>query len=132
MEAKKAKEQAEKISSPVSKSSKKKPNKPQKCSKCGKRGHFRRTCEDKTSHPKISNPELQEPSPTQPLAQETSKTEVQQPKEDLGPIYDRPIQPKKEVKVDDLQRETKETRSEIGALKQNLQALQKPPAKVCS
>ena len=29
------------------------------------------------------------------------------------------------VKVDDLQRETKETRSEIGALKQNLQALQK-------
>ena len=43
----------------------------------------------------------------------------------LEPIYNRFIQPKKEVKVDDLQRETKETRSEIGTLKQNLQALQK-------
>ena len=44
---------------------------------------------------------------------------------DLGPIYDKPIQPRKEVKIDDLHRETKETRNEIGALKQNLQALQK-------
>ena len=44
---------------------------------------------------------------------------------DLEPIYNKFIQPKKEVKVDDLQRETKETRSEIGALKQKLQALQK-------
>ena len=44
----------------------------------------------------------------------------------VEPIYyDRPVRPKKEVKIDDLQRETKETRGEIGALKQNLQALQK-------
>ena len=35
------------------------------------------------------------------------------------------IQSKKEVIVNDLQKETKETRREIGALKQNLQALQK-------
>ena len=49
-------------------------------------------------------------------------TYKQQPKVDFEPIYDKP---KKEVKIDDLQRETKETRSEIGALKQNLQALQK-------
>ena len=60
----------------------------------------------------IGNPELQEPSITQPLAQETSnpRIETQQPKVDLEPIYDRLVQPKKEVKVDDLQRETKETR----------------------
>ena len=104
-----------------------KPNKPQKCYACGKRGHYRKGCKVKTSHPKIGNPEPQEPSPTQPLAQETSnpKTETQQPKVDLEPIYDKPIQPKKEVKIDDLQRETKETKSGIGALKQKLQALQK-------
>ena len=50
---------------------------------------------------------------------------MQQPKVDLEPIYNRFVQPKKEVKIDDLQRETKETRNEIGTLKQNLQALQK-------
>ena len=72
----------------------------------------------------MGNPEPQETSPTQPLVQETSnpRTKTQQPKVDFEPIHDKP---KKEVKVDDLQRETKETRSEIGALKQNLQALQK-------
>ena len=51
--------------------------------------------------------------------------EIQQPKVDFEPIYNRFIQPKKEVKVDDLHRETKETRREIGALKQNLCGLQK-------
>ena len=50
---------------------------------------------------------------------------TQQPKVDLEPIYDKPIQTKKEVKIDDLHKETKETRSEIGALKQNLQAIQR-------
>ena len=32
-------------------------------------------------------------------------------------------QPKKEVKIDDFQKEAKETKSEIGALKQKLRAL---------
>ena len=120
LEAKKAKGHAEKISFPISKSPRKKPNNPQKCGKCGIRGHFRKNCETKAL--KLGNPEPQEPSITQPLVQETSKPETQPPKVDFEPIYDRP---KKEVKVDDLQRETKETRSEIGTLKQNLQALQK-------
>ena len=88
---------------PITKAHKKaRPNKPQKCHKCGKRGHYRRGCEAKTSNLKIGNPEPQEPSITQPLAQKTSKPEVQQPKVDLEPIYDKPIQPKKEVKIDDL------------------------------
>ena len=56
---------------------------------------------------------------------------MQQPKEDLEPIYNKFTQPKKEVKIDDLQKETKETRSEIGALKQNLQALQKTQNTSC-
>ena len=51
---------------------------------------------------------------------------MQQPKVDLEPIYNRFIRPKEEVKVEDLHRETKETRREIGALKQNLCGLQKP------
>ena len=113
-----AKKHPKEVSQPVSKAHKKaKPNKPQKCYGCGKRGHYKKGCEAKTS-----NPEPQVPSITQPLAQETSKPEEQQPKMDFEPIYDKP---KKEVKIDDLQRETKETRSEIGALKQNLQAFQK-------
>ena len=123
-----AKKHTKKMSSPISKAYKKaKPNKPSKCYGCGKRGHYRRNCEAKTSHPKIGNPEPQEPSTTQPLAQETSnpRTKMQQPQVDLEPTYNKDIQPKKEVKIDDLQRETKETRSEIGALKQKLQALQK-------
>ena len=122
-----AKKHTRKMPHPISKACKEaKPNKPQKCYGCGKRGHYRRSCEDKTSHLKIGNPETQEPSPTQPLVQETSnpRTKTQQPK--VEPIYDRFVHPKKEVKIDDLQRETKETRNEIGALKQNLQALQKP------
>ena len=49
----------------------------------------------------------------------------QNPAYDLEPIYNRFIQLKKEVKVDDLHRETKETRREIGTLKQNLCGLQK-------
>ena len=127
MEAKKAKEQAEKISSPVPKAPKKKPNKPQKCYRCGKRDHNRKDCKARTLHQMIGNPEPQEPSITQPLVQETSnpRTKTQQPNVDLEPIYDKIIQPKKEVTVNDLQKETKETRSEIGTLKQNLQALQK-------
>ena len=100
-----AKKHTKKMSSPISKAYKEaKPNKPQKCHKCGKRGHYRRGCEAKTSHPKIGNPEPQEPSPTQPLVQETSnpRTKTQQPKVDSGPVYDKPIQPKKEVKIDVL------------------------------
>ena len=62
---------------------------------------------------------------TQPLVQEASKPEVQQPKVDLNPIYNKALQPKKEVKTDDLQGETKETRNEIRTLKQHLQAFQK-------
>ena len=121
LEAKKAKEQAEKISLPVPKASKKKPNKPQKCYGCGKRDHYKKDCKAKTAHLKIGDPEPQEPSITQPLVQETSNPRTQQPKVDFKPIYN---EPKKEVKVDDLQRETKETRGEIGVLKQNLQTFQ--------
>ena len=113
------------MSQPITKTHKKaKPNKPQKCYACGKRGHYRKGCEVKTSNLKKGNPEPQEPSTTQPFVQETSnpRTKTQQPKVDFEPIYNKP---KKEVKIDDLQRETKETRSEIGALKQNLQTLQK-------
>ena len=64
--------------------------------------------------PTNCNPEPQEPSIVQPLVQETSnpRTKTQRPKADFKPIYDKP---KKEVKIDDLQRETKETRNEIGA-----------------
>ena len=116
------------MSWPISKAYKEaKPNKPQKCYACGKRGHYRRGCENKTSHQKIGNPEPQEPSPTQPLVQETSnpRDKTQQPKVDLEPIYNRLDQPKKEVKIDDFQKEAKETKSEIGALKQKLRALQK-------
>ena len=99
-----AKKHTEKVSSPISKAPKKKPNKPQKCYACGKRGHYRKGCETKTSHQKIGNAESQEPSPTQPLAQETSnpRTKIQQLKVDVEPIYNKPIQPKKEVKIDDL------------------------------
>ena len=118
---------ANKVRQPITKDHKEaRPNKPQKCYGCGKRGHYKKSCETKTSNLKVGNPEPQEPSTAQPLVQETSnpRTKTQQPKVDLEPIYDKPIQPKKEVKIDDLQRETKETRNEIGALKQNLQALQ--------
>ena len=44
---------------------------------------------------------------------------------DLNPIYNRSLQPKEELEIEDLQRETKETRNEIGTLKQHLQAFQK-------
>ena len=123
-----AKKHTKKMSSPISKAYKKaKPNKPSKCYGCGKRGHYKKSCEAKTSNLKIGNPEPQEPSPTQPLVQEISnpRTRTQQPKVNLEPIYNRFIQPKKEVKIDDLQRETKETGSDIGTLKQNLLTLQK-------
>ena len=50
---------------------------------------------------------------------------MQQPKADLEPTNNRCVQPKREVRIDDFQRETKETRREIGTLKQKLQALQK-------
>ena len=51
----------------------------------------------------MDGPKPQEPSTTQPLAQETSKPRprMQQPKVDLEPIYNRFVQPKKEVKIDD-------------------------------
>ena len=112
------------MSQPTTKTHKKaKPNKPQKCYACGKRGHYRKGCEEKTSHLKIGNPEPQEPSLTQLLAQETSnpRTMTQQPPR-IEPIYEKPI---KGVNISDLQRETKETRNEIRTLKQNLQIRQK-------
>ena len=116
---------ARRVHQPISKAYKEtKKNKPEKCHGCGERGHYKRDCSTRTSHLRIGDPKPQEPSITQPLNQGTSKPKprVQQPK--VEPIYNRFVQPKKEVKIDDLQRETKETRKEIGTLKQNLQALQ--------
>ena len=122
---KRPKRHANRVHRPIAKTYKEaKPNKPQKCYACGKRGHYKKGCKAKTPQSKVDNPETQEPSPTQPLVQKTSKLEVQHLKIDLKPIYNGFIQPKKEVKIDDLQRVTKETRNEIGVLKQNLQTLE--------
>ena len=109
---------ANRVHRPISKAYKEtKKNKPEKCHGYGKRGHYKRDCEAKTAHLKIGNPKPQEPIIAQEVDQETSKPKprVQQPK--VEPIYDKFVQPKKEVKIDDLKGETKETRSEIGTLK---------------
>ena len=51
----------------------------------------------------------------QALVKETSKPafKIQQPKVDLEQIYNRFTQSKKEVTINDLQKEIKETRSEV-------------------
>ena len=56
---------------------------------------------------------------------ETSKPsiKIQQPKVDLEQIYNRFTQSKKEVTVNDLQKQIKETRSEFRSLKQELTIL---------
>ena len=58
----------------------------------------------------------------QALVKETSKPpiKIQQPKVDLEQIYNRFTQSKKEVTVNDLQKQIKENRSEIRSLKQEL------------
>ena len=58
----------------------------------------------------------------QALVKETSKPpiKIQQPKVDLEQIYSRFTQPKKEVTVNDLQKQIKEARSEFRSLKQEL------------
>ena len=56
------------------------------------------------------------------LVKETSKPElrIQEPKVDLEKIYNRFTKSKKEVTVNDLQKEIKETKSEVRILKQEL------------
>ena len=56
------------------------------------------------------------------LVKETSKPElrIQEPKVDLEKIYNRFTKSKKEVTVNDLQKEIKETKSEVRTLKQEL------------
>ena len=59
------------------------------------------------------------------LVRETDKPElrIQEPKVDLEKIYNRFTKSKKEVTVNDLQHEIKETKSEIRTLKQELTIL---------
>ena len=59
------------------------------------------------------------------LVKETSKPEprIQEPKVDLEKIYNRFTKNKKEVIVNDLQKEIKETKSEVRTLKQELTIL---------
>ena len=59
------------------------------------------------------------------LVRETSKPEprIQEPKVDLEKIYNRFTKSKKEVTVNDLQHEIKETKSEVKTLKQELTIL---------
>ena len=59
------------------------------------------------------------------LVKETSKPpiKIQQPKVDLAQIYNRFTQSRKEVTVNDLQKDIKETRSEVRTLKQELTIL---------
>ena len=61
----------------------------------------------------------------QALVKETSKPalKIQQPKVDLEQIYNRFTQSKKEVTVNDLQKEIKETKSEVRTLKQEFTIL---------
>ena len=59
------------------------------------------------------------------LVRETGKPElrIQEPKVDLEKIYNRITKSKKEVTVNDLQHEIKETKSEVRTLKQELTIL---------
>ena len=59
------------------------------------------------------------------LVRETSKpeTKIQEPKVDLEKIYNRFTKNTKEVTVNDLQREIKETKFEVRSLKQELTIL---------
>ena len=59
------------------------------------------------------------------MVKETSKSaiKIQQPKVDLEQIYNRFTQSKKEVAINDLQKEIKETKSEVRTLKQELTIL---------
>ncbi|KAK9994247.1 hypothetical protein SO802_023950 [Lithocarpus litseifolius] len=59
------------------------------------------------------------------LVKETSKPEpkIREPKVDLDKIYDRFSRSKKEVTVNDLQKEIKETKSEVRTLKQEMTIL---------
>ena len=59
------------------------------------------------------------------MVKETSKPalRIQQPKVDLEQIYNRFTQSRKEVTVNDLQKEIKETKSEVRTLKQELTIL---------
>ena len=59
------------------------------------------------------------------LVRETSKPEprIQEPKVDLEKIYNRFTKSKKEVTVNDLQHEIKETKSEVRTLKHELTIL---------
>ena len=61
----------------------------------------------------------------QALVKETSKPalKIQQPKVDLEQIYNRFTQSKKEVTVNDLQKEIKENKSEVRTLKQEFTIL---------
>ena len=80
-----------------------KPKPKGKCFKCGKRGHLRTKCENKDRT--LNNPIVcNEPT-------STSKPKIQAPQVVVPEA--KSTKPKKEVTVNDLQKEIKETRSEV-------------------
>ena len=84
-----------------------------KCFKCGKRGHFRTKCESK-DRTLINAIVYNEPA-------STSEPKIQVPREVVPEV--KGTKPKKEVTVNDLQKEIKETKSEVQTLKENLASL---------
>ena len=84
-----------------------------KCFKCGKRGHLWTKCESKG---KILPNTLVYQEPHKDLVS-TPKPEVQKPNVDPKETS---TKPKKIITINDLQKEIKETRSEVQSLRENL------------
>ena len=90
-----------------------KPKPKGKCFKCGKSGHLRTKCENKDRT--LNNPIVcNEPT-------STSKPKIQAPQVVVPEA--KSTKPKKEVTVNDLEKEIKETRSEAQTLRENLATL---------
>ena len=96
-------------SKPVSKAS-------GKCFKCGKRGHLRTKCESKA---RILTNTIVCQDPYEDSAN-TPKPEVQKPEVNPRILS---TKPKKKVTVNDLQKEIKDTKSEVQSLRESLASL---------
>ena len=90
---------------------KQKPRPKGKCFKCGKRGHLRTKCESKNGT--LTNVD------NEPVS--TFEPRIQAPQEDVPKA--KSTKPKKDITVNDLQKEIKETYSEVQTLKENLTTL---------